>query len=265
MMQYPSAEAELASAAFLALAFTFPALAIDAHLATQVSRDGISWYDRLDVYPSEQVIVRLQVRAANLDFVRPMGLAGVTTQPTLSGWTAGDTRLPFSTPNGTGVDEFLNDQYGRVAPFSSSGMRSDSASGLLTSFVDPGGVLRFAGANAPTMTTNVAWGVSTGQLPLSIAGDTFHWGVIATVFRYAIRLDPELSTERSLVASVPLESVVQRRASYYWCGACTSSLLAPVRSDTIFPAVIHVVPAGSSAIALAGSAVYLWRRRRTRV
>lgn len=239
------------------------AFALDAQLVTQVSRDGIYWHDRLDAYPSEQITVRVQVRFANLGTTDPWGLGSIITQPTLSGWTPGDVRLPFSTPDGSGVDELRNEQYGRVAPFATSGMRTDNASGLLTSFVDPNGVLRFAGANAITMTTNLTWGVSSGQLPPAIAGTSFRWGQSALVFRYAIHLDPVLMSERSLVASVPIESVVQRRASAYFCWNCTATLLADVRSDTIFPATIHVVPAASSAVALAGAIQFLMRRRRS--
>lgn len=58
-------------------------------------------------------------------------------------------------------------------------------------------------------------------------------------------------------------SELSQRANYYRCAACTGALLAQVRSDTIFSATIHVVPAASSAVALAGAINFFLLRRRS--
>lgn len=229
-------------------------------LIFEASRDfGVSWHTDLDALPNDVIVVQVRVGLSGTSTV--LGLAGVTFQPTLTNWNSGDSVLPFDVP--CDFPPFCDTPPGRVWPFSSSGMNSASASGILTSHLDPGNVLRFAGANAVTPTTNLAWGVSCGQVPLSIGGTNFRAGTDPVIFRYGVRLSPTNPDPRDLLASVPVQYIVQQRGSWYRTNAGTQSLLAPITNDTITPATIHVVPSPFSAVPLLALPIFASRRRRS--
>lgn len=228
-------------------------------LIFEASRDfGVSWHTNLDASPDDFVVVQVRVGLSGTSTV--LGLAGVTFQPTLTNWHSGDSVLPFNVP--CDFPPFCDTPPGRVLPFASSGMNSASASGILTSHLDPGNVLRFAGANALTPTTNLAWGVSCGQVPPSIGGSNFREGTDPVIFRYGVRLSPTNSDPRDLVASVPVPYILQQRGSWYRTNTGTQSLLAPITTDTIIPATIRVVPSPPSLISMVALVILASRRRR---
>lgn len=228
-----------------------------------------SWTNDLTVAPGATVYVRMRVR---LEGWTALGLAGLTTQPTLTNWTAADERLPFTFPgldvfgapssetsfmgNHVAADPQAN--TGRMFPFGSSGQGPASATGLLTSFVDNANTLRFAGSKNTTATTNLAWGVASSQLTPALAGTNFHSGLDAMVFRYAVRLGGQLDA-RDLVATMPRSYLNLGRSSWYICYNCLSSLNAPIGG--IDAATIHVVPSPGT-VASGLLALGLVRRRR---
>lgn len=226
---------------------------------------GATWNASVNATPGSTVYVRTRVVLAG-DSTSVLGLAGITFQPTLSNFLASDARVAFDNDaTGAGTSENPQTNTGRILPFASAGMGSSSASGLLTSFRDPGNVLRFAGANAtgavPGGTNNnLAHGVNSAQTPQSISGTNFRGGTDVVVFRYAITVnDP---TVRDMVAGIPQGAVQNNRGSWYRTASGTGSLLATM-GDSV-SAVIHVVevPApGAMAILGLGGLVATRRRR----
>lgn len=243
------------------------ALSFAAHAQTPFSRitfegsldSGATWIGGTIGYtPGTPVLIRMRVSLINSGTTTVLGLAGCTLQPSLTNWTAGDSRLPFSSINGIGVEEQPQNNLGRINPFASSGMGSASASGLLTSFIDGGTTLRFAGANCVTPTTNLAWGVSLGQAPRSIGGTNFREGIDAVVFRYSVILTaPGVHVYQ---ASVDPATILQGRASWYRTDAGTGSLLAP--ASEIVPLTLMNFPSPGT-LALLGLAAFTPRRRQT--
>lgn len=235
MKLLPAAVLVIAGTSFASLA-----RAQNTQLVFQASADaGQSWHDRVDVVPGTNVIIRLRVRLINLGTNTVLGLAGITLQPTLSNWNAAtDTRRPFLTESdGSGVPEFPESNLGRIFPFASAGMSTHAASGVLTSHVDPGNILRFAGANCITPSTNLAWGVGLGQIPTLLG---IREGIDMVVFRYGVRVAGD--AERTLMASVNVSDILQQRANWYRNLGGAGNLFAPI-GDNVVPATIHVIPA----------------------
>jgi len=249
----------------LALAVAMPALAQQQTRVTfEGSYDqGQTWHGGTIPYaPGTTLIIRARISLINYGTSTLVGLAGITFQPKLTNFSPaqGDVVLPFSRSDGGGVPEDPQTNLGRIAPFAASGMGTSSTSGLLTAHVDPGNTLRFAGANAVTQSTNLAWGVASGQLPRHLAGTNFREGLDPVVFRYAVQLN-SVTTNTEWLATVDLGSILQQRASWYKPTMDTSSYLAPVTQDTIVPLRIVIPSPGSIAVALVGLTLGLRRRR----
>lgn len=236
------------------------ALAQNTELVLEAStNEGQTWTSEVSASPGSTVYVRMRVRLANAGTNTVLGLGGVTCQPTLTNWQADiDTRLGF-TDITSGVPENPQTNTGRISPFAQSGISPETRP--IGSHNDPGNVLRFANTINVTMTTNLAWGISTGQLPPSIGGTTFRPGTDSTVFRYAVTLGD--AGPRDMIASVPYESILARRGTWYRTAAGTGSLLAPIDpfEPGIFPATIHVIPT-PGVLAASGIALLLTPRRR---
>lgn len=233
---------------------------------TQVSFEGS--YDQGQTWtggtmlarPGDTLLIRARVALVNAGSNTVLGIAGITFQPKLTNFvpSQGDVVLPFTSSNGVGVAEEPQTNLGRILPFASSGMGSTSASGVLTSHLDPDNSLRFAGANAITATTNLAWGVGSGQLPPAIAGTNFRSGTDAVVFRYAVQLN-SVAANSSWTATVDLGAIIQQRASYYVSYAGLRSYLVPVTQDTIVP--LHIVVPAPGVMAVLTLALVGVRRR----
>lgn len=226
--------------------------------------NGLSWSSGTIPYsPGSTLLIRARVSLINNGTSTLLGLAGITFQPKLSNYSPsqGDVVLPFTRGDGGAAPEDPQTNTGRIAPFASSGMNTASASGLLSAHVDPGNTLRFAGANAVTQSTNLAWGVASGQLPLAFAGTNFRRGHDAVVFRYAVQLN-SVATNTEWLATVDLDAIVGQRASWYKPTSDTMSYLAPVTQDTIIPLRI-VIPAPSS-LALGALVIFATPRKRRR-
>lgn len=245
MMNAPPRPRRLARpAACLLLAALAPtARAQNTRILFEVSSNqGASWGPRVSILPGTEAIVR--VRIQHVGTMTLLGLGGITMQPTLSNWNpVVDERLPFTQSDGSGCSRDPQTNTGRIIPFHAFGMSSLAASGLLTSHVDPGNILRFAGVNAFSPTTNLAWGVSFSQLTFNLGGPPVDavFGPDALVFRYAVR--PGGTQERELTAAVELSSILRGYAGWYREYNGRNNLLAPVRPEDIIPATIHVIPA----------------------
>lgn len=241
------------------------ALAQNTELVLEAStNEGQTWTREVSASPGATVYVRVRVRLANAGTNTVLGLAGITYQPTLTNWrVAVDSHVPF-TDDRYDVPEVPTTNTGVMAPFRPRGGGNPGIPQNIVPFADPGNLLRFAQPNNPSMTTNLAWGVPCGQLPASIATPptTFRTGTDATVFRYAVTLGD--AGPRDMLASVPFESILARRGSWYRTAAGTGSLLAPFDpvDPGIFPATIHVIPSPPALLALAGGVLLATRRRR---
>lgn len=228
------------------------ALAQNTQIKFEGSYDqGQTWQSGTMPYsPGATLEVRARISLIHAGTTTVLGLAGLTFTPTLTNFipAQGDTVLPFSTPDGTGVPEDPQSGLGRVVPFSSSDMSTGSASDMLTHFVETGNLLRFAGANYRPNST-IFWGVSCGQVPMVLAGTSFRPGTDAVVFRYAVQLN-SAAVAGEWVASVGLNDILNTRASWYRVPVGASSLLAPVTQDTIVPLRILIPAPATCAIAL---------------
>lgn len=196
-----------------ALAVCAAASAQVTRLSFEVSRDALNWSVVEGWQPQTTYYVRLRVR---LEQATAIGLSGLTCEPTLSGWSqaTGDERLPFTFPgldntglptsetayDGRQVSAAPATNLGRIFPFGSGGQGLASSSGLLTSFTDPGNVLRFAGSR---WSSEIAgpWGVSLRQQPAALMGTNFVASLDAVVFRYAIR-SGDAPIQNEMVASL---------------------------------------------------------------
>lgn len=235
-------------------------------LIFEASNDnGATWNAAVNATPGSTVYVRTRVVLQG-DSASVLGLAGITFQPTLTNFKAADVRNAFDNEGtGAGTSENPQTNTGRILPFASAGMGPASASGLLTGHRDPGDVLRFAGANAtgpiPGGTSNnLAHGVNSAQVPLSIGGTNFRSGTDVVVFRYAITIND--ATVRDMVAGINQGAVQNNRGSWYRSAAGTGSLLATMGDSA--SAVIHVieVPAPGAMALLGLGGLVATRRRR---
>lgn len=247
-------------------------------ITIEASTDSGATWSRDATVPSGSTFwVRIRAR---LSGATALGLAGFTMQPTLTNFVAasGFIRQAFTSPgldsHGTPTSETAYDgrhvspgvptNTGRMFPFGAAGQGETSASGTLTSFVDQGNVLRFAGDHATTPDQPfLAWGVGISQLPPSLAGAAFDASLDATVFRYAVTTGTYVGSYSAL-ASVPLSTLYPRDGtggpSVYWY---TDAHGAYVRTSVtlIEAATIHGVPAPGSILAL-GGLLCMGRRRR---
>ncbi len=236
--------------------------------------NGATWGSAIEVTPGSTVLVRARVQ---LTGSTALGLAGLTFQPRLTNWTAGDVRNPFTFPgldgagvqttetayNGLHVRSEPQTNTGRIFPFGSSGQGPSSASGLLTSFVDGGNTLRFAGSKNTTAATNAAWGAACSQLTQNLGGTNFNTSLDVVVFRYSITVDAANSADRHLLATLPTGAtpdVSNGRASWYMAANGLNSLNASI--GTISAGDIHVLIPAPGALALLGLGGLVAGRRR---
>lgn len=229
-----------------------------------------SWASEVTVTPGSTVYVRVRI---SLSGATALGLAGITHQPTLSGWSSagGDVVSAFSQPGlnnscppgpqtevgyagrhveGTGTNT------GRIYPFGSAGQNATSASGLLTSFNDAGGILRFAGSKATTPTLNTAWGVNSAQLTQQLNGSCFNSSLDVVVFRYAITIGAGHGNADLVTGTA---AVSQNRGTWYLNAAGTQTLNAATGTTT--NATIHIPTPGALALLGLGGLVAGRRRR----
>ena len=249
------AAAGLASAANAATSINF-----------DVSLDGNTWSSSVDAGAGSTVYVRMR---AQLTGATALGFSGLTVQPVLSNWNAADVRNAFTFPgvdntgapttetayDGRHVPSTPASNTGRMFPFGSGGQGATSSSGLLTSFVDGGNRLRFAGSKNTTETTNVAWGVAAAQQPPSLSGTNFVGSLNVTLFRYSIVLGAGHSD--SLVAS----AVQVSNGSVKWYLNTTGTSTLTDTTVTINPGTINIPAPGAMALLGLGGLVAARRRR----
>jgi hypothetical protein len=229
--------------------------------------DGVTWASSVQGASGQTIYVRMRV---HLTGATTLGFSGLTCQPVLSNWNANDLRGEFTFPgvqndgtpttetayNGRPVRSTPATNTGRIYPFGAGGQGVANSSGLLTSFVDNGNRLRFAGSKNTTETTNVAWGVASAQGPPSIAPTDYSSSPNVVVFRYKVILG-EGHTE-NLVASVV-------QISGGWVKWYLNTGGTSVLNDTditINPGTIIIpTPAAAALLGLTGVLAAIRRRR----
>jgi hypothetical protein len=251
-----AAVAGLASAASAATSINFEA-STDA---------GATWSSNVTAAPGATVYVRMRVE---LSGATTIGFSGFTAQPVLSNWTAGSTRGAFTFPgvanDGSNTSESAYDgrpvrpvpatNTGRMFPFGSGGQGVASSSGLLTSFVDGGNRLRFAGSKNTTETTNPAWGVASAQQPASLSGSNFVSDLSVVVFRYSITVGND-ATETMVASLVQLSGAVVK-----WYNNTGGTQVLNDTAITVVPANIAIPAPGALALLGLGGMVAARRRR----
>lgn len=221
------------------------------------SDDQQTWSQRAEVQPGQQVIFRIRMQLLN-PTTDILGFGGMTYQPTISNWRPLFDTLPD-------LSEVIRDfppydQHGRLSPFNSVGQGSSSASGQITTFVDPGNILRIAGANCTSITTNLVWGVNSAQLTAQLAGTRFVSGTDVTVFKTAITLGNS-GEERTLILNAPMEGIRGPTATWFRTPNGTNSFVYRMTPNDIVPAEIHVIPTPGVLTCLAAIAFRTRQRR----
>lgn len=232
-----------------ALSFAAGASAQTARLDVQVSTDNVNWTDTLFAPAGSNVYIRV---VASTDAPNAVGLASVTYQPTLTGWTSADDRMFFTSSIGASSinNSGLPANLGRMSPYGASAMNLSSAPGLLVSFEDPGGVLRIAGSRATTMLTNLSYGVVSDQNP-KVRYPTYDQSNTAVILRYGVRLSnsPLL---RTMIADIPIAGVKGAKTSWYTSLIHSSGdpIDIAITQADIHPATLHVGPPNTAPTAV---------------
>ncbi len=207
-----------------------------------------AWVPDLVARTGETLTVRVRVRYVGEFPSTIQGFAGMTCQPTLSEWypEGGDRANPwpliYPVPGclwcGTDCPSCI-DCIGRVfwQPGQGIGITIE-----IVPFSDPGHRLRFAGSKNTTPTTNLAWGVPTGQPPLSLLGNRYCDSLDVIIIQYRVTLGRASPRRREMVATVPAEWIGVGRANWYINAGGNPALQTPITSDWVIPATIRVRP-----------------------
>jgi hypothetical protein len=242
-----------ATAFALAVIGVQPVLAQSPVIIEASTNDGTTWSSAVTTNPGTRVTFRVRVQDQS-PFIGHTGLAGLVFQPTLTNFRPSDTADPVSPVAGVGPTG-----RGRLNPWAFPDMGPSSAPGVLTPFVDPGNVLRFAGANA-IFPPPVPFGVQIGQPSAVVAGTNFVFDTDVVVFQYSVVLtDP---TARTLVASTPIDLILGSRIQYYTSETGTTEEIRISGSD-IAPATVTIIPAPATLSSILGFAAAMSRRRRS--
>lgn len=232
-----------------ALSLAAGAAAQTARLDVQVSTDNVNWTDSLFAPAGSDVFIRV---VASTTAPNAVGLAGVTYQPTLTGWTSADTRMFFTSSNGASAfnNSGLPANLGRMTPYGASAMNLSSTSGLLVSFVDTGGVLRIAGSRASSMTTDLGYGVVSDQNP-KVRYPTYDQSNTAVILRYGIRLS-DSPLLRTMIADIPIAGVKDAKTRWYTSliNSSGSPIDVPITQADIHSATLHVGPPNTAPTAV---------------
>jgi uncharacterized protein (TIGR03382 family) len=247
-------------------------LATAANAATAINFDvsndgGATWSSSVAGAPGQTIYVRMRLA---LTGATAMGLSGITAQPVLSNWDAGDVRNGFTFPGimndgSTGTETAYDGRavrtapatnVGRIFPYGAGGQGVASSSGLLTSFVDAGNRLRFAGSKNTTETTNVAWGLAISQQPASLGGTNYNQSINTEVFRYSITLGAAHSAD--MVAGI---TQVSGGLVKWYLNAGGTSILND-NAITVNNGTISFIPAPGAMALLGLGGLVATRRRR---
>lgn len=183
--------------------------------------------------PGDYITVRVRMHLDSPEPVR--GFAGCTFQPRLSNFQDDSDPIAVINPPNPPIHSWQ-----RIQPFTSVSQGTNSGSGPLTTFIDSGNILRFAGANCITPTTNLSWGVNSAQLS---SGTQFWAGPDPVVFQYVIRLSSTNDQPRELIADAPLRWIQNSRQTWFRNVDGTDSLHYTLTEADIIPVSIQVIPA----------------------
>ncbi len=271
-------------------------------MTIETSVDGLSWASGTRAVPAGS---SLQFRYVvtfdpNGTTASPIGFAALTFQPTISGWSAGETLLPFATAgnnlNGGSVSE-ASGLYGRIIPFAATGPTTTDPYRGHTQAVSGVNYLRLArttitnwigvGATSGTSAannTNGAGGivcVQKGVNALNTSDPAFNGSISGVVLaRFGMTLSGDTS-ERTLVFDAPLGGMSRnsttgvREGSWYagpsdLTGTIKGAVaVTPAQVIICQPPVINSQPSSTSAcvgtpasftVAATNATAFQWRR-----
>lgn len=232
--------------------------------ATTTPGIASAWQSSITVDPGATVYVRIRVR---LEGATALGLAGITTAPTLDHWRhALDTPVPFTFPGlnnscpplpqtetayvGRHVSPDVPTNTGRMYPFGSAA----AGRAILWNY-EGDEVLRLGNgfADFPPIT----YWVNHAQLTPQLNGSCFNSSLDVVVFRYAVQLAATQDSPRAMTATA--SSISQNRGTWYLNAAGTQTLNVNAVVDS---AVVLVTPGPGvwGVIGIAG--VCVSRRKR---
>lgn len=264
---------------------------VNTSIVMQVSTNGTTWSNNVNVNPGSQVYIRTLVSYTGL--ASPVGLASFVFQPTVSNATAGDSVLPFinggvgsntSTPLGVLTGSQLTDttSFGRVSPWGRSATSSTSA---LHGFfhVNPNGdginYIRIAQLQVTSWiggTGNTTGGSGVPISQLSDVGrttdDPAFNGTLQNIyaFKFGLQLDSATtppSAPRVMTVDAPAGGFGNRNSTtgdreIYWFTSTAEATGSTRGTALVTPATITVVPTPASLALLGLGGLVVGRRRR---
>jgi uncharacterized protein (TIGR03382 family) len=261
---------------------------VNTSLVFQVSTNGTTWSNHVDVAPGTEVLVRTLVSYTGL--ASPVGLASFVFQPTVSNAHAGDSIMPFinggvgsntSTPLGV-LDQpsQLSDltSFGRVSPWGRSATSSTSAiHGFFHTNPNNDGVdyLRIAQLQVTSWiggagNTTGGSGVPISQLSdvgRTTADPAFNGQLQnINVFKFGVQLDATTPV-RTLTVDAPAGGFGNRNSTtgdreIYWFTTTAEATGSTRGTAAVTTATITVIPTPASLALLGLGGLAIGRRRR---
>ncbi|MBS0195209.1 MAG: hypothetical protein JSR77_00465 [Planctomycetes bacterium] len=264
------------------------ATADTSRLDMQVSTDGVTWSNNVNVAPGATVLVRGKVSFIQTGTATPVGFASLTWQPTLSNWVAGtDVLNAFAdrgnNTNGGSVSDTAGTAgpFGRISPFGATGPTStdpyrghtQTAAGVNYLRIARTTITNWAGDGPTTGTSasnnfNGSGGLACVQKSSGNVGaaDPPFQGSITDVVLFKFSVTVAAPGTRTLTVDAPLAGMSRntttgaREAAWFSSGSDNfGGIKAEVAVNT---ATISVpTPGGLAALGL-GGLVAVRRRRR---
>ncbi len=210
--------------------------------------------------PGAEVSIRMRFQYEST--VTVLGFGGISLQPTVSGWSAGDAILPFDLDLPQNAPEGA---YGRVYPFRRQQVLPPGP--IDPPIPDPmrdwiaidngSGELRLTQRGSLT-NPGLSWGLNFAQSPPSL-NTVFSTSLDLIAFRYGFVVS---GGERTMVASAPLAYINNARMIWFTTTTGTGPLFTALAPEDVLGAMVHVVP-GPGVIGVILLARWGVRRRRS--
>ncbi len=251
----------IAGVAGLAVMLAPAAFGGESRIVFEASVDhGRSWHREVTTGPGAEVSIRMRFVYESTSTV--LGFGGITMQPTVRGWSAGDRVLPFDFDLASDAPESA---YGLVYPFARfrSGLPGPIDPPIPEPRRDWIGVDNGAGElrlmqRGGLANPDLSWGLSFSQSPPSL-NTIFSTSMDLIAFRYGFVVD---GGERTMIASAPLQYINNARMVWHTTSGGTSPRLISLAEEDVVGAVVHVVPGpGAMVVVLAGVGMVRRRRR----
>jgi Immunoglobulin I-set domain len=163
-------------------------------LEVEASTDNVVWSAN-GMAASAGATLYFRIKATKVGPTAVAGFASLAFQPVFE-WPPGQSQaftvLPLTnaeTGLGAAPNSGVPANLGRMQPFSLPSMSAASAPGLLTSFTgvwNGRSILRYSGSRNTSPTTNLAWGVQSGQASPAASGTNFNSQGSVVLFRFGV-------------------------------------------------------------------------------